>query len=119
VVLSAILILASFRMLVDSYQVETSTRESVMACNAARQVIENMRTIKDARFTTGTYTDARVFGAVPQLASLSNSSVSMVIATSVGKAKKVSVTVAWTSAVRSRTKNWKLVTLIGPGGISL
>jgi len=113
------ILLASYRMLIDSYQIETSTRESVMACNAARQVIENMRTIKDAKFNTGTYSDARAFGAVPQLTGLTNSSVSMVVLASVGKAKKVTVTVSWTSAVRARTKSWKLVTLIGPGGVSL
>ncbi len=116
---SAMILMGSFRMLIDSYQIETSTRESVTACNAARQVIENMRTIKDARFDLGTYTDARVFGAVPQLSSLKNASASMIVSTSVGKSKKVSVTVSWTSAVNAKAKTWKLVTLIGPGGVSL
>ncbi|MGC4046822.1 MAG: hypothetical protein QM758_23760 [Armatimonas sp.] len=116
---SAMILMGSFRMLIDSYQIETSTRESVSACNAARQIIENMRTIKDAKFDTGTYPDARVFGAVPQLTSLNNANASMIVAASVGKSKKVTVTVSWTSAVRARSKTWKLVTLIGPGGVSL
>lgn len=111
--ISIALILLSLQLLIDAYQVETSTREAVIASNSARQVVENMRGVKPAQPLLGISLDARVFGAIPQLPVLRDADARVVINPSTSGTRKVVVTVRWISAVKNRPKAWKLVTVLG------
>lgn len=113
ITISIALILLSLQLLIDAYQVETSTREAVIASNSARQVVENMRGLKQAQPLLGISLDAKVFGAIPQLPALRDAGARVVINPNMGGTRKVVVTVNWVSAVKNRPKAWKLVTILG------
>src|SRR5258708_2502069 len=93
-------------------------QQNTVACNCARQILENIRLHQGAVITDGTYTDATVFGPVPELASLNTGTASVYVATS-GASKIVAITVSWqVSGNTQRTKSRKFATLISPRGVA-
>lgn len=114
--LSVSFILTALQLLIYSYQVETSTRESMAASNSARQVIENMRGVRQAPSLLGVSINATVFGAIPQLSSLQGATANLLISPSYSGTRRVVVTVNWISAVKNRPKSWTLVTVLPTEG---
>ncbi|MGC4045874.1 MAG: hypothetical protein QM758_18950 [Armatimonas sp.] len=116
IVISIAFILAALQLLIYAYQVETSTREAIAASNSARQVVENMRGIKQAPPLLGISANASIYGSIPQLAPLKSATANVLINPSYSGTRKVVVTVNWISAVKNRAKTWKLVTILSTEG---
>lgn len=120
--LGLVVMMATCSLMVSATGVGTTTRENDIAYNAARQVLENVRQYKGAVVVDNTYTDATVFGSVPQLALLSSSATASVkVATYRGTMKQVTATVTWKGATTDRTglsRSRKLSALIAPRGIT-
>lgn len=98
---------------------EGRAQENILAGQCARQVIENVRFIKNANVATGTYSNATTLGPVPQLARLSGSSVSADVSTYSGTTLQVVVTVTWRSKISHATRSTILTALVAPNGASL
>jgi len=119
--IGALVLMASISLVVTGAAAADSARQNNAAYNAARQVIENMRLRRGAQLVNNTYSDATVFGPVPQLAYLRNAGTpSATVSTWRGSVKMVTVTITWRAGrgggiARSRT----VTSLISPKGISL
>lgn len=85
---------------------------------AARQVVENIRSFKKAAIADGTYQDATALGAVPQLSTLSNASISASVSTFNTRAHQVVVTVNWYSVPLKRNLTQKFTTLFSSDGVA-
>lgn len=95
-----------------------SSQQTTLAVNAARQVVENVRVYKGGVIADGSYTDASVFGAVPQLTEMNHGSASLYVSSYSTNVKLVSVTVKWTSGGRGALRSRTVTTLITSGGIA-
>lgn len=93
-------------------------REHLAASLAARQVIENIRSFRAAALADGTYPNATTLGAVPQLATLSAASASVVLTTWSGRAHQAVVTVQWYSIPGKRTLQQTYTALITSDGVA-
>ncbi len=85
---------------------------------AARQVVENIRSFKKAALADGTYQDATILGAVPQLSALSNASISAHVSSFNTRAHQVVVTVSWYSVPAKRNLAQKFTTLFSSDGVA-
>jgi hypothetical protein len=112
-------------LMMTSATATNSARQNTIATNAARQALENVRVYKGGEIANGTYTDATIFGALPQLAELNNGSASLYISTYSGSSmvstgvKLVSVTVVWTAGGNGSRRSQTLTTLITSGASTL
>lgn len=105
--------LACLSLTMASNVAQQSAVENNTAYNAARQILENTRVYKGALLSNGSYNQADILalGSVPQLASLTDPSVSMSIANWRTRVKQVKVTVSWTT--NSATHMQKSQVLVG------
>lgn len=116
--LAILVLLAFLQLLITAYATSMTMTDSTVAYNAARQIIENVRTYKGAPFATGNY-NATAFGAVPQLASLRDGTAGINIATQDASVKKVSIRITWKVGVRGgSTRTYDAVALISSNGIA-
>ncbi|MES2459479.1 MAG: hypothetical protein V4671_02770 [Armatimonadota bacterium] len=97
-----------------------AARQNNIATNCARQIVENVRLRRGAMLVNNTYTDATVFGPVPQLSELRSGSASLTITTWQSTIKSVVVTVNWRSGERGgQAKKRVVAALVGARGVSL
>lgn len=116
----SIVLISVVSMVVAGAVAAEGARQNNLASNCARQILENVRLRRGAVLSDGTYSDASVFGPVPQLASLRGGSASVKIATWQSSAKTVAITVNWRTGQRGgQTKTRVITGLIGPRGVSL
>lgn len=113
-----LVILSCVALTMASSSAADAARQNNLATNAGRQVLENLRAYKGAGFASGTYADATVFGAVPQLARLGNGRASVTINTHRDALKHVSVTVRWEAGANRMPRFQHVATLMGPEGVT-
>lgn len=104
--------------MVTGIQAGKRGREHLAASLVARQVIENIRSFRAAGILEGTYSNATTLGPVPQLTSLTQSSVSATISPWSGRAHQAVVTVSWYSIPGKRTLSQTFTTLICSDGVA-
>jgi hypothetical protein len=118
--MGAIVLLSVVNLVIAGAVASESARQNNLAVNGARQILENVRLRRNAVLTDGTYSDATVFGPVPQIASLRNGSASVKISTVQSTLKSVVISVTWRSGERGgQTKTRVISGLLGPRGASL
>ena len=93
-------------------------KQATIACNAAQQVIENVRSYKGAKVANGTYANTTVFGPVPQISELSGGTATLTIATYSGSLKRATVTVGWRANGNAQSRSMTQTTLISAGGVA-
>lgn len=116
--IAVLILVASTSLTVAALAGAEGSRQQSLATNAARQVLENLRTYKGARIPNGTYADATVFGSVPQLAEMTNSSASVTLTTFRGNVQQAKVTVQWRAGNTRRVRDLSVTTLITPQGVT-
>lgn len=118
--LGTILCLASFSVLMGSASANNAFSQNVLAYNAARQVVENLRgyrSFTNNPISNGTYNGTQ-FGPVPQIAQMNGGATSVTISTSKAYLRQAVVTVTWTSGRPAITHTRRLVALFAPGGVT-
>lgn len=131
VVIGALLTLSAVTVLSAASRAANSARQSVVAYNAARQVIENLRVFKASRLIDGTYgpyTNRETpFGLVPQLGAVGQSAatrplnagtVSFTVSTRRNNLRSVRVTVTYNTDVPVKTVTRVLPALLVPDGVA-
>ena len=113
-----IVILGCYTIVSSASSGANTARQNALACNAARQVIENLRRYKATPVSNGTYSDATVFGSVPQLAQLSSSTASVTISTFRGSVDQAVVTIRWRAGGNTAQKSRQYAALLMQGGIT-
>jgi hypothetical protein len=120
VAVGAAMMLATTAVVIAANSANDAAQQNVTAYNAARQVVENLRTFKSATIKNNTYTDVTVFGAVPQLAQLNNATATLVVSSpkSGSSLKRAIVTINWKAGDRSLSKSRTLVALFMKNGVA-
>lgn len=111
-------LLACVSLFTSSFMAANGAQQNALAYNAARQVMENIRSSQGAAVATGTNMDAAAnFGPVPELAQMDHGSGSVTISnwSSDNTVKCVAVTITWYDG--HKTANFTSSTLIGPNGV--
>lgn len=98
---------------------EARAQENILAVQCARQVIENVRYVKNANVATGTYSNATSLGPVPQLSQLKNGTVAADVSTYSGTTLQVVVTVTWQSKMSHSNRSTIVSAFVAPNGVSL
>jgi Tfp pilus assembly protein PilV len=97
-----------------------AARQNNIATNCARQILENVRLRRGAMLVNGPYTDATVFGPVPQLTELRGGSASLTISSWEYSVKSVVITVNWRAGEGGgKAKTRVISALVGPRGVTL
>lgn len=121
-VMGVFIALAACGLMASATGTATATRENDLACNAARQVIENVRHFRGAAVADNAYADATIFGPVPQLARLPAGAVASVrVAAYRGTLKQVVATVTWKGARTGGVglpRQRVLTALVAPRGVT-
>jgi hypothetical protein len=109
VAVGAAMILAVTAVLIAANSANDVAQQNITAYNAARQVVENLRTFKGAAMAKtansgATYVDATSYGPVPQLTQLSNGTVQVrILAPRTGSSlRQAVIKVTWTAGDRRR-----------------
>jgi Tfp pilus assembly protein PilV len=111
--------MAILSMLISGLVAAKAAQQNTVACNCARQILENIRLRRSANVPDGTYSDPAAFGATPQMAQLLDSSASVAVRTQ-GAVKVVNITVNWrTSSVNGSRKSRVFTGLITARGVAL
>lgn len=97
---------------------EARAQDNLLAAQCARQIIENVRSIRGARVAAGIYTDATTLGPVPQLARLTDSTVSAEVSPYHGTTLQVIVTVSWRSRAGHASRSTSVTALVAPDGVA-
>jgi hypothetical protein len=90
--------------------------QATLAYNAARQQIENVRSVKGALLANRT--NAALLGPMPQLAQLSGGNGTLTIATYRSPVKQVTVTINWTAGGQRQNRSISMTTLVAAGGVT-
>jgi type II secretory pathway pseudopilin PulG len=116
---AVMLIVYSLSLMMTAASGADAAKQSVIAYNAARQVVENLRLRKGAGLYDGTY-DATVFGPMPQLSLLNGGAATVKISDSgwSGTVKMAQVSVNWHSGGRSQPKSRTLTAIFTSGGVA-
>lgn len=109
---------ASSSLAISALAAAETSRQQSIATNAARQVIENLRAYKGAKIENGTYPDASVFGAIPQLSRMSYASAAVVVSTYRTTVKQAKVTVRWKTGNLRRQREMSVTTLLSAQGVT-
>lgn len=111
--------MAILGMLITGIVAAKSAQQNTVACNCARQILENIRLRRNANVPDGTYSDPTVFGSVPQLTQLYNATANVAVATQ-GAVKVVNITINWQApGARAGNKSRVFTGMITARGVAL
>ncbi len=116
IVIAGIVGLAGLSLMMTSASASDGARQTALAYAAARQQIENVRSLRGSRLATGNY--ANLLNPATQLAALNNGSGTLAIAAYRGTVRKVTVTIRWRSGGQARNRSLSVTTLVTPGGVA-
>jgi len=120
----AIVILATTALLMAANAANDAAAQDVAAYNAARQIVENLRVMKAAKFNNVSNYNATSFGPVPQLSLLNNGSATVTIADwkSGSTVKQAFITVNWRTLGSGKTttmnRSRQLTALFSKNGVA-
>ncbi len=120
--MGTLLAFAVCNLMVSASRAGTTARENDVATTALRQIVENIRQYKGAVVVNNTYSDATVFGSVPQLAQMPPGTITNVRVFSYRTTlKQVVATVTWRGAGTTQTgvlRRRTLTVLLAPRGVT-
>lgn len=116
IVIAGFVGLAGLSLMMTSASASDGARQTALAYAAARQQIENVRSLSGSRLASGTY--STLLSPATQLAALNNGSGTLAIAAYRGSVRKVTVTILWRSGGQGRRRSLALTTLVTPGGVT-
>ena len=111
-------IIGSYTVISSAESSINTARQNAVACNAARQVVENVREFLSNPIPNGTYANAGAFGSVPQLSLLDTGTASLTLSTYRGTVQQAVVVIQWSAGSRGNVKRRTFTTLITPGAIA-
>lgn len=114
---AALVGVSSLSLIMSASAAADGARQATIAYNAARQALENVRSLRGAPLANRS--NAALIGSVPQLSELNNGTGTLSITTYRAPVKQVTVTINWRAGGRAQARSITVTTLVAPGGVTL
>jgi hypothetical protein len=116
--LVVVVIMTCVALSISSLAAHEVAKQQNIATNAARKVVENLRSFKQAAISPGTYSDASAFGSIPQLQLLTAGTAGLKVTSVRGTLKMAVVTVRWQSGMPRRNQTLAITTYLATEGFA-
>ena len=116
IVAAGFVTLSGMSLLLTSDSAADGARQTTLAYAAARQQLENVRSLRGAKLANGTY--ANLLSPAPQLAQMNGASGTLTVSDHRAPLKRVTVTITWREGGAARARSLSLTTLITAGGVT-
>jgi len=115
-VVAGFVTLSGMSLMMTTASASDGARQTALAYAAAREQIENVRSLRAAKMANGTYTN--LLNPATQMAQLNNGSGTLSVSDYRAPVKQVTVTIRWRAGGAARARSLSLTTLIAPGGVT-
>jgi len=115
-VVAGFVTLSGISLMMTTASASDGARQTALAYAAAREQIENVRSLRGAKLANGTYTN--LLNPAPQLAQMNSGTGTLVVSDYRAPVKRVTVTIRWRDGGAARARSLSLTTLIAPGGVT-
>ena len=116
IVVAGFVTLSGMSLMMTTASASDGARQTALAYAAAREQLENVRSLRAAKLANGTYTT--LLNPATQLAQLNNGSGTLTVSDYRTSVKQVSVTIRWREGGSARVRSFSLTTLITRSGVT-